>query len=270
MVLIKEYRIPLPLSVDEYKVAQLYMVSKVSKQHSGHGEGVQVLENRPYGEEEGLGNTGQYTHKHIKVGSRIPGWIKAFVPSSALTIEEKAWNAYPYCKTVYSCPFLGERFSIAIETRYLPDAGTQENVFNLSEEEREATDVDIVDVAYDPIDPSKYKEEEDPTLFESKKTGRGKLKPDWRETEKPVMCCYKLCKVELRVWGLQSRGEPFIHKAALRDVFFMGHRQVFCWLDEWFGLTMEDVRKIEEETQHELEKLVNGEPDGADEPGASH
>ena len=33
------------------------------------------------------------------LSSRLPGWIKAFIPGSALKLEEKAWNAYPYCKT---------------------------------------------------------------------------------------------------------------------------------------------------------------------------
>jgi len=35
-MLIKEYRIPLPFSVEEYKIAQLYMVDKKSRLES-HG-----------------------------------------------------------------------------------------------------------------------------------------------------------------------------------------------------------------------------------------
>lgn len=31
---IKEYRIPLPLSVEEYKIAQLYMIAKKSREES--------------------------------------------------------------------------------------------------------------------------------------------------------------------------------------------------------------------------------------------
>ena len=46
-------------------------------------------------------------------------------------MEEKAWNAYPYTKTVFSCPFV-EKFSLEIETFYTPDGGQKENVFNLS------------------------------------------------------------------------------------------------------------------------------------------
>ena len=36
--------------------------------------------------------------------SKVPGWIKAIAPEGALRLEEKAWNAYPYCKTVLTNP----------------------------------------------------------------------------------------------------------------------------------------------------------------------
>jgi len=252
----------MPVSVEEYQIAQLYMVSKISKQQTGHGEGIEIRENRPFDDENGKG---QYTHKILHIGSKIPGWIKSFMPSSALQVDEKAWNAYPYCKTIYSVPFLGDRFSITIVTKYIADGGASENVMGLSEQELNDRTVDMIDIAYDPIDPSKYKPEEDPTIYMSEKTGRGKLQKDWKENHKPIMCSYKYCSVQLRVWGIQTAGESYIHKVALRDVFLTGHRQAFCWLDEWYGKTMEDMRKIEDETKAELEKLrAQITDDGAD------
>jgi hypothetical protein len=59
------------------------------------------------------------------------GWFKSLLPKSALTVEEEAWNAYPYTKTRYTCPFV-EKFSLEIETYYYADDGHQENVFGLS------------------------------------------------------------------------------------------------------------------------------------------
>jgi len=268
MVLAKEYRIPLPVSVDEYRIAQVYMVAKMSKEQTSHGEGVEIIENRPYYENEtnspdGAGGeerkpTGQYTHKIYHIGSRLPSWIKAVTPTSALQVVEKAWNAYPYCKTVYNCPFLGDRFNITIITRYLPDAGTTENALDLDEQQLSERVVDIVNIASDPIDPAKYKVEEDPTVFTSAKTGRGKLQEGWMQdtNTQPIMTCYKYCSVEFRYWGLQTRVENFVHKAALRDTFLLGHRQVFCWIDEWFGLTMEDAREYEKKAQDELTTLL--------------
>jgi len=260
-MLTKEYRIPLPLTVEEYKIAQRYMVSKVSKQHTGNGEGIQILENKPFNDENGQG---QYTHKILHIGSRLPGWLRSFVPPTALQVDEKAWNAYPYCKTVYSCPFLGDRFSITITTKYIPDNGSTNNAFNHTEAELKDRTIDVIDIANDPIDPTKYKPEEDPAVFVSEKTGRGKLGKDWIGNTTPAMCSYKECAVQLRVWGIQTAGEAYIHKVALRDVFLGGHRQVFCWLDEWYGKTMEDMERMEEETKLELDKLLNQDGAGAE------
>lgn len=40
-------------------------------------------------------------------------------------------------------------------------------------------------------------------------------------------------------------------------LFSKFHREVFCWIDQWHGLTMADIRAIEERTQKELEEVVN-------------
>lgn len=58
------------------------------------------------------------------------GWLKAILPKTALTFDEEAWNAYPYTKTRYTCPFV-EKFYLEIETHYLSDNGCQENIFHL-------------------------------------------------------------------------------------------------------------------------------------------
>ncbi|KAI4791148.1 hypothetical protein KUCAC02_034177, partial [Chaenocephalus aceratus] len=53
-------RIVLPVSVEEYQVGQLYAVAEASKNETGGGEGVEVIDNEPY---EKDGEKGQYTHK---------------------------------------------------------------------------------------------------------------------------------------------------------------------------------------------------------------
>ena len=80
---------------------------------------------------------------------------------------------------------------------------------------------DHLDIVKDTMSSGDYKSEEDPALFISTKTGRGPLSDDWlREHSKAahdpnaksaIMCAYKLCKVEFRYWGMQSKIERFIH-----------------------------------------------------------
>uniref|UniRef100_A0A1A7X347 DDHD domain-containing protein n=1 Tax=Iconisemion striatum TaxID=60296 RepID=A0A1A7X347_9TELE len=259
-MLIKEYHIPMPMSVEEYRIAQLYMIQKKSREEScGEGSGVEILENKPY--TDGPGGTGQYTHKVYHIGMHIPSWFRSILPKAALRVEEESWNAYPYTRTRYTCPFV-EKFSIDIETYYKSDTGDQGNVFNLSAADKRQRDVDQIDIVTDPIPAHEYKAEEDPRLYKSVKTQRGPLRDDWIEEYKnnpgktPIMCAYKLCKVEFRYWGMQSKIERFIHDVGLRKVMVRAHRQAWCWQDEWWGLTIEDIRRLELETQLALARKM--------------
>lgn len=105
------------------------MQKKSREESKGVGSGVEIIVNEPY--TNGPGGNGQYTRKIYHVGSHLPAWFKSLLPKSVLTTEEEAWNAYPYTKTRYTCPFV-EKFSIEIETHYFPDNGYQDNVFKLS------------------------------------------------------------------------------------------------------------------------------------------
>ncbi|KAM8828165.1 membrane-associated phosphatidylinositol transfer protein 2 [Spinachia spinachia] len=273
-MLIKEYRIPMPMSVEEYRIAQLYMIQKKSREEScGEGSGVEILENKPY--EDGPGGSGQYTHKVYHIGKHIPSWFCAILPQAALRVEEESWNAYPYTRTRYTCPFV-EKFSIDIETYYKPDTGNQVDVFNLSSAEKRQRTVDPIDIVKDYITPHEYLVEEDPKLYQSLKTKRGPLTDDWIEEINqdpgacPVMCAYKLCKVEFRYWGMQSKIERFIHDVGLRKVMVRAHRQAWCWQDEWYGLTIEDIRQLELETQLALaKKMAQYSEGGAENSGSS-
>ena len=46
--MIVEFRIPLPIAVDDFEVAQLYMITRLQESVTGGGEGVVVLKNEPY------------------------------------------------------------------------------------------------------------------------------------------------------------------------------------------------------------------------------
>ncbi|CAF1335849.1 unnamed protein product [Adineta steineri] len=257
-MLIKEYRIPVPMTVDEYRIAQLYMIVKKSREETNApGSGVEIIKNEPY--TNGPGGNGQYTFKIYHIERHLPAWFKAILPASAMKIEEEAWNAYPYTKTRYRCPFI-ERFILEVETCYQADFGTQENIFNLKPQEIDQRVVEFLDIVQSlPLSDIPV---ENPAIFHSEKTGRGPLLPDWFEQMKKaarkdsIMCAYKLCRVEFRYWGMQSKCERFIHEIALRKTILRAHRQAWCWQDEYQGLTLADIRRLEDETQRELNRRM--------------
>lgn len=42
----------------------------------------------------------------------------------------------------------------------------------------------------------------------------------------------------------------------LRKTMLRAHRQAWCWQDEYYGLTMEDIRRLELETQLALKEKM--------------
>jgi hypothetical protein len=59
------------VTVEEYRIAQLYMIAKKSSQEStgaDSGSGVEILVNEPYSEGPGGQGTGQFTHKVYHIG----------------------------------------------------------------------------------------------------------------------------------------------------------------------------------------------------------
>ncbi len=52
----------MPMSVEEYRIAQLYMVSRFSRERTTKGEGIEIVKNEPYEDEKGKG---QFTHKIV-------------------------------------------------------------------------------------------------------------------------------------------------------------------------------------------------------------
>ncbi|KAJ2870368.1 hypothetical protein GGH93_005628 [Coemansia aciculifera] len=236
MVLVKEYRIINNCTVDEYRIAQLYAVAKMSMNETGSGEGVQVIKNEPYDNEKGKG---QYTKK-----------IYSFARQVQIL---KAWNAYPHCLTVMTSPLLGSSFKVVTETMHLADRAETENALNLDAKVLAQRVVEAIDVTNDKeLSAAAYKDSEDPKLYKATKTERGPLNTeDWMQTCDPVMTCYKLLSVEFNWWGFQSATERYIH-STMRSVFAIFHRQLFCDTDGWFGMTIEELRAMEDETAKKL------------------
>uniref|UniRef100_A0A8C6M1V3 Cytoplasmic phosphatidylinositol transfer protein 1 n=1 Tax=Nothobranchius furzeri TaxID=105023 RepID=A0A8C6M1V3_NOTFU len=238
-MLMKEYRICMPLTVEEYRVGQLYMISKHSHEQSERGEGVEVVQNEPYEDPEH--GPGQFTEKRIYLNNKLPSWARAVVPK-IFYVTEKAWNYYPYTITG-NCSFL-PKFSIHIETKYEDNKGNNDNIFG-SEAKEEETEVCFVDIGYDDIPERHYKESEDLRYFQSKKTNRGILQQGWIDTQDPIMCSYKLVSVKFEVWGLQTRVEQFVHK--ILGVVFLFIQTALCSILS--DMTMEEVREYERATQ---------------------
>lgn len=111
-----------------------------------------------------------------------------------------------------------------------------------------------VDIGADPVN-APMKPGTDPSAFVSEKTGRGPLTPGWKKSVQPIMCCYKLITIKFQVFGFQTKVESLIQSNQV-DLLTKFHKEIFCAIDRWHGLSMEDIRVLEDEVKEELARKM--------------
>lgn len=187
------------------------------------------------------------SEKIFHLRSKLPKFVAMMMPDSMTDITEYSWNAFPHYRTEFSNAFFGDKVYVSVETMHSDDRGTLSNAVNLGEDDIARRKVDYVNIAcHDKAVP--MEKGEDPTKFVSQKTARGPLEPGFSEYYHPIMTCYKVVKFRFKVFPLQSRVESWGQQVAFRNTFLKYHRKLFCWMDEWCGLSIDDIRAMEEET----------------------
>ena len=193
--------------------------------------------------------------------NRTPGFLRSMAPAASLDIFEETWICDEQRKSVLKNGYLKDKFSITIRTRHLADAGTTENAHQLSPGELNKVERVTIDIAGSPtLGSCDYNQDSDPTKFVSSKTGRGKLGPNWvveavhnnnafkldgsEFGTMPVMCCYVLVDVEVKIFGLQTKLEKNIQSQTKR-LLLENFSQIFCSIDSWHGLTLADINNID-------------------------
>ncbi|KAF7684604.1 Phosphatidylinositol transfer protein alpha isoform [Astathelohania contejeani] len=244
-ILKKEYRIVLPLTISEYNIGQLYTVAQMSKSESTGDTSIIILENKD-DVHPVLGKC-RKTVKIMNLGSKVPAIIRKCVSDKALSLTEEAYNAFPRCNTHYvNNYFSSEKFSVSVESVHEEGAALRNDVFGDAE-----AIVDFIDIGGPAVD-KRY----DPSKHQN---SRGPLGPEWirrcQEKGIPLMTCYKKVTIQVNCFGLGWVTKEVDKQ--MRNIFLISHQQLFCSMDDWINLSLQDIRDIEEQTKKELESKVS-------------
>lgn len=241
----------MPLSVAEYKKGQRYMIARAQLEAGIEGDHVELV-NAEQCQHEKFG-TGLHQEKRYHLARHLPSWAQKFLPTDPFYVTENSWNYYPiYNFTHFTCHFTS-RISVEVFTTYEENAGTSDNPLNLTPEELAVREVVYLDIVNDEISNAAKEAACSLKKFKSAKTGRGPFSPYWVETASPVMCSYKVIKVNVNVFGFQTIGESTVHNK-LRDVLLQGHKEAVLWLDEWYDITEGELMVLEEQLRIKSDK----------------
>ncbi|KAI6660507.1 Cytoplasmic phosphatidylinositol transfer protein 1-like isoform X1 [Oopsacas minuta] len=259
-MLIREFRIVMPLSVDEFQRGQRYTIAKAEREAVEEGVGIMLVVSEHC--QHDLYGDGVHQVKRFYLTSYLPSWVQSFIPSHSFYVLEESWNYYPYhCYSIFTCKIL-PNLRVEIFSCYLNDKGTTDNVFKLDPVVLKQSKVVVFDVINDRLKDNKggrYNTE----VFKCEKAKRGPLNKDWIDTQNEVMCSYKLIKSSVPIIGIQNKAECGIVEG-LREVLYQTHKDSIMWLDEWFDITYGELRELElllinQTTQHA--KTMNGNDD---------
>ncbi|PAV56229.1 hypothetical protein WR25_15680 isoform A [Diploscapter pachys] len=253
-----EYRIALPLELEEYNRGLLYGVAEASKNETGGGEGVELVEQYDFIDETLVPGkppmSGTFTHKIYRIKSKCPWMIQKLLHEDAFEIHEESWNAYPYCKTICTNPkYMKDNFYLCIESIHLEDEGDMENPLN-GPPKRDIVYLDICDDSL--IHKNDYDKNTDPKLWHSEAANRGPLERDWTENRKtPLIYAYKMVSIKFKWKGLQKMIEKAVQKAYPR-LFAKFNRECVCWIDQWHNMSMASILEFEQKLAKECKEQM--------------
>ena len=238
---LKEYRIPIPLTLEEYRLGQQWTENELLKEtfqncatcltifdHSNEQERSDIIKEKiPMTLKTTITSATPMTHKRYNVKDQIPKYLEVlFLKSKTdLILDEYCWDDWPYTLTIIEN--VEYRLRIIIRSYYRNNHLTsihETNNANLQvfysindEQMKYLNDYEIINIA-ERLEPKEYHADEDPTKISSVK--RPHLLPlqfnsKWYEnwsTNNSSMCVYKL--IELVMFDGKVEEKSFLTKAA--------------------------------------------------------
>lgn len=232
------------------------------------------------------GEKGTHTEKIYHIKSKIPGFIRWAVPDKYLHFYETSYNCFPHFLTMYDVPGMGKDFDLRIESQHVkyehgmkdfPNNATKLNSselkkrkivwldiingipkkseFSLKGYKCEKADLDFTRPEFKEGSSSEQSSSSNApdNIYEDNEEvpeddSSSNKPPEWTTKYKGEMtCAIKVVKFHFKWLGLQTAVEKLITHSVYPKMFTDSHRRMIRCMDQWYGLTMEDIYRIESE-----------------------
>jgi hypothetical protein len=219
---LKEYRIPMPLSLEEYRLGQRWTEMEMLKEtfhrcsdhlticdHLDSNDRSALIEEKiPFHLRARIDSSTAFIHKQYRITDQLPKLIGLFFSTSDhnLILDEYSWDQWPYTLTIIENN--ASRLRVIIQSYHRNNLVTcihQSHNLSLfysigNEQLKHLKDYEVINIA-ERIDHKDYRSDEDPTCNVSLKkphllpiSADGKWYEQWSQTRAST-CVYKLIEL---------------------------------------------------------------------------
>ena len=128
----------------------------------------------------------------------------------------------------------------------------------MSEKDLKKREVVTIDIAkYSQKEKGKVSKSEDVSQWHSSKRNIGPLEENWYQNANldKIMWCYKNVTIHCNYLGFRTVIENLVRKQQ-KMIFTRSMRQMVVQMDEWDGLSLEEIRRMEKASKTKLDELI--------------
>lgn len=233
---LKEYRIPIPLTLDEYRLGQQWTEIELLKEtlqtcstcvqindKISEQERLDIINEKiPLKLKANIASSTLMTHKKYNIKDQTPKFLENFLFKSKtdLILDEYSWDNWPYTLTIIEN--LDYYIRIIVQSYYINNNFSSMNnssqiIFSLNDEQTKfLKDYEIINIAERLDEKKEYRLDEDPTRnFSTKKPDilplplNKKWYDNWPKSQSS-MCAHKL--IELVIFDENNNEKSFFAK----------------------------------------------------------
>jgi len=269
------HKIVMPFSMRDYERGFLYTLAYVAKQETGRGSGVELKdakEDKEFKLPDGTSpDKCTYTHKIYHCDRFVSNFVRKLAykwfGKNSLKFIEHAWNAYPYMETKSHNMEKPDKVEFVFQSMHFnEDKGRLEKptyIWDSEHLKNKNSFKGVNQIEIDITEKMKKLKKFDPTQVKSQKAGIGPLpqsqkkKPWYEQFEGTTMCCYKFSKTRFDIMFGGTMEKKF---AKQQDFTFKKfHKMIYCLMDEWWDMTLEEILQYEADVNKELGINLNRE-----------
>ncbi|EAY17157.1 Phosphatidylinositol transfer protein [Trichomonas vaginalis G3] len=263
-----EWRVIVPMTVQQYQIAQIYAVAKKTLEDSNDKEGIERTssEMRKYNEKDAL-----YSQYIYSFANKLPSALRWVLPNTLSTLVEDCYDQFPYQHSHFVLKDNEKTLNMTVTTVVSEFQNNEENLIKndaelYTKEELAKREIHYIDIVNWPTEEEGVKVGE----FECPQANIEKLPkatvnnkdtlPEWvKEYKGPMVIARKIIRINIDIFAIGGPTEEFIGKQFMPNIYANSHQRMVLTAPSWFDIDLKKAREYESDCYQKVQNMLASE-----------